>query len=144
MFQRIFLPLESADGLTGSLERVVDFALEQHAALRLAHVVNDSLLVANVEGYAQVTIEGLRNDGQALLDEALACIRPRLPAADSVLLEASSHRLPEELVAAAHAWQADLMVMLTHGRHGLDHFFFGSVTEAVLRHSGLPMLLLHL
>lgn len=144
MFQRIFLPVESAEAFNGALESVVRFTLEQKAALRLAHVINDSLLVANVEGYAQVTIEGLRDDGRCLLAEALAAVRPRLPDVDSVLLEASSHRVPEVLVDAARAWPADLIVMLTHGRHGLDHFFFGSVTEQIQRHSRLPMLLFHL
>jgi len=42
--------------------------------------------------------------------------------------------LPKEL-------EADLIVMATHGRTGLSRFILGSVTEKVLRHSRLPMLI---
>lgn len=36
---------------------------------------------------------------------------------------------------------ADLIVMSTHGRGGLGRLFFGSVADAVLRHSEVPVLL---
>ena len=35
----------------------------------------------------------------------------------------------------------DLLVMTTHGRTGLARWFFGSVAEAVLRRSQVPVLL---
>jgi len=38
------------------------------------------------------------------------------------------------------ALDVDLVVMTTHGRSGLMRGFFGSVTEAVLRHSHCPVL----
>jgi nucleotide-binding universal stress UspA family protein len=34
----------------------------------------------------------------------------------------------------------DIVVMGTHGRSGLSHFFLGSVTEKVVRHSPVPVL----
>lgn len=39
------------------------------------------------------------------------------------------------VVDQARAWTADLIVMGSHGRHGLDRLFLGSVAEAVLRHA---------
>jgi universal stress protein A len=35
---------------------------------------------------------------------------------------------------------ADLIVMATHGRTGISHFFVGSVAERVVRESGCPVL----
>jgi len=37
---------------------------------------------------------------------------------------------------------ADLIVMPSHGRHGLKRWLLGSTTERVLRHSLLPVLVL--
>ena len=35
----------------------------------------------------------------------------------------------------AKAWHPDLIVMGSHGRHGLDRFLIGSVSERVVRHA---------
>lgn len=45
-----------------------------------------------------------------------------------------------ELVQYASACDADLIVMGTHGRRGLNRLFVGSVTEAVMRQAPCPVL----
>jgi len=40
------------------------------------------------------------------------------------------------------AREADLIVMATHGRTGVDHLVIGSVAEKVVRHSPIPVLTL--
>ena len=39
------------------------------------------------------------------------------------------------IVEAAREWPADLIVIGSHGRRGLDRLFIGSVAEAVARHA---------
>jgi universal stress protein A len=46
----------------------------------------------------------------------------------------------ETILKAARQVQADLIVMATHGRHGLMHLFLGSVVENVLRRAPCPVL----
>lgn len=41
----------------------------------------------------------------------------------------------------AERWGAELIVMGTHGRHGLQHLWLGSVAEGVVRSSPVPVLL---
>jgi universal stress protein A len=48
-----------------------------------------------------------------------------------------------DIVRAAHDLSVDLIVMVTHGRTGLDHFVHGSVTEHVVREAPCPVLVLH-
>ena len=49
--------------------------------------------------------------------------------------------LPVDAInAAAQAGEADLIVMGTHGRSGVNRFMLGSVTERVLRESRIPVL----
>jgi nucleotide-binding universal stress UspA family protein len=38
--------------------------------------------------------------------------------------------------------KADLIVIPSHGRHGLKRWVLGSTTERVLRHSDIPVLVL--
>lgn len=49
----------------------------------------------------------------------------------------------EVIIAEAERWQAELIVMGTHGRTGIDHFLNGSVAERVVRRSRLPVLIEH-
>jgi nucleotide-binding universal stress UspA family protein len=52
--------------------------------------------------------------------------------------------IPEEVIAsAASSYQADLIVMATHGRRGIDRLMHGSVAGEVLRRAQVPVLLLH-
>lgn len=45
----------------------------------------------------------------------------------------------ERILAAASEIRADLVVMGTHGRRGLDRALFGSTAERVLRRSTVPV-----
>ena len=46
----------------------------------------------------------------------------------------------EALIASAQQQGADLIVLGSHGRHGLQRLFLGSVAEGVVRKSPLPVL----
>lgn len=48
----------------------------------------------------------------------------------------------EEIIAASDIHQADLIAMATHGRGGVRRLLMGSVAEAVLRRSSVPVLML--
>jgi nucleotide-binding universal stress UspA family protein len=49
----------------------------------------------------------------------------------------------QAIVDTAQKQGCDLIVMATHGRHGLDALIHGSLTKSVLSHSQLPLLILH-
>jgi nucleotide-binding universal stress UspA family protein len=44
------------------------------------------------------------------------------------------------IIASAEEQAADLVVMATHGRTGISHFFLGSVAERVVRESSVPVM----
>ena len=46
----------------------------------------------------------------------------------------------EAIVATAKKFKADLIVMASHGRRGLDKLLLGSETQKVLAHTKLPVL----
>jgi hypothetical protein len=50
----------------------------------------------------------------------------------------------EALLETARANDADLIMMTTHGRSGLERWAFGSVTDAVVRRGELPVMVVPL
>lgn len=49
--------------------------------------------------------------------------------------------LPKEVILKAAAdWQADLLVLGTHGRTGLTHLLMGSTAEYIVRHASVPVM----
>jgi nucleotide-binding universal stress UspA family protein len=51
-----------------------------------------------------------------------------------------AHAAWRGVVQAAESMQADLIVMGSHGRSGLEKLVLGSVTQAVLSHTRLPVM----
>jgi nucleotide-binding universal stress UspA family protein len=47
----------------------------------------------------------------------------------------------KEIVKIACDWEADLIVMGTHGRGGLQHLLVGSVAGSVIKHSLVPVMI---
>ena len=45
-----------------------------------------------------------------------------------------------QIIASAKSWNADLVVLGTHGRTGLKHAVMGSTAERVVRHATCPVL----
>jgi nucleotide-binding universal stress UspA family protein len=63
--------------------------------------------------------------------------------AETVMLEGNdpSQRVASMVVKDAQHWDADLIVLGTHGRRGLDRIFLGSVAETLVRMAPTPVLL---
>lgn len=47
-----------------------------------------------------------------------------------------------EILNVAEEWDADMIILGTHGRTGLDHFISGSVAEKVVRKAKCPVLII--
>jgi nucleotide-binding universal stress UspA family protein len=58
--------------------------------------------------------------------------------ADTLMVESGQPH--EAIVAAAKSKGADLILMGSHGRSGTNTFLLGSVTQKVLSHANVPVL----
>lgn len=56
------------------------------------------------------------------------------------IAEVVSGDAADEIVARANSFEADLIVMGTHGRIGIDRIVFGSVAEKVLKTTAIPVM----
>jgi nucleotide-binding universal stress UspA family protein len=56
------------------------------------------------------------------------------------IAEVADYTIEEGILAHAKANESDLIVMPTHGKHGIEHFLEGSIAEDVVNHATLPVL----
>ncbi len=143
MYQRILVPI---DGSETSL-RALQEAMKQGdgaAEFRLVYVVEDYYL--GTEGYEFIDYDELqraaRQTGERILAQAAQKVQQSKKKAEVALLEASGQRIAHVIEAEAERWQADLIVIGTHGRTGLSRLMLGSVAEGVVRVAPVPVLLI--
>lgn len=142
MYNRILVAVDgSATSLRG-LDEAIRLAKATRAKLMIVHVVNELLSADFTAGaYYETFIESLREAGAKVLDHATAVARRADIPCEQKLLEAIGGRPANLIVEQATDWQADLIVLGTHGRRGLKRLALGSDAELVLRMSPVPVLL---
>jgi nucleotide-binding universal stress UspA family protein len=91
--------------------------------------------------YAHDVLPRLKRDGEQHLAEARSRVAAAGIAVESVLVECFARRTSDLILEAAKQWQADLIVLGTHGRRGISRLFMGSDAEQVLRGASVPVLL---
>lgn len=125
MFKRILVPLDGTPTAAAAVPLALQLARMATADLVLVHVVS---------------AHGSESEpGQAYLDGVVGGLPADGPHAETLVRTGSPG---EAIVDAVEDQQADLVVMATHGRSGLERALLGSVTEHVLTHSQAAVLTL--
>ena len=143
MYQRILVPLDGSHTSTLGLQEAIRIALDQQARLRLISVVDEFVVTQNVEGFVNIgdLIDTLRDAGRKVIANGLALTRKHDIKAEASLRETMGGRVSDVIVREAKKWKADLIVMGTHGRRGINRIVLGSDAEAVLRSAPVPVLM---
>jgi nucleotide-binding universal stress UspA family protein len=145
MYQRILVPVDGSNTSDSALREAIKLASDRKAELWIVHVIEDVAPMWDVEFLNINDIrEGLRQTGRRVLAKAEAVARDAGIKVETKLIETSppGARIASMIAAEAKAWPADLIVIGTHGRRGVDHLLMGSVAEGVVRISPVPVLLI--
>ena len=149
MYQRILLPIDDSAAAMAAFAEALQLAQCTSAQLLLVHVLDVSrsaLAPMGMPGMEYATYQESRQENGAQREHFLHDLSEQAAAAgvpcSSKLIEKWGGNPAKTLLAEADAWQADLIVMGTHGNTGLMHLIFGSVAENLLHHSKVPVLLL--
>ncbi len=146
MYQHVLVAVDGSGPSTRAYREAIRLASDQRATLRVVHVIDLGVALAPWAEMAFVNYESvetsLRESGAQILEAALAEASAAGVAADSVMLETEVAEPAAEILSEADRWGADLIVMGTHGRHGLAHLILGSVAEGVVQRASMPVLLL--
>ena len=141
--KRIAIPLDGSALSQSVLEPATAFAQQLGATMTLIRVYEPPEGAVFDEHGAMVRSADQEVDRIALLAEQymgpLVRQLQRLGVGVDSRIDLG-HEAANDIVRLAEAAEADLIVMATHGRSGLDRLRHGSVTEQVLRHSHIPLL----
>ena len=133
--KHILVPTDFAEPSDRALTMAIELARAFDSRITLLHVWS----VPNM-GYAESLtwpIEDMQRAARKSLDGALATAQKQYPKMDGVLREGLEWR---QILEAVNELGCDLVVMGTHGRHGLPRLVLGSVAEKVVRLSTVPVL----
>jgi nucleotide-binding universal stress UspA family protein len=144
MYHRILVAVDGSSTSRRALQEGLKLAADEHAHLLLVHVLDESALYrypVPIGDALHPVLEAWRQGGQNVLNEASGLARQAGAEVEAELLESADRQIPEVIVDKAKRWEADLIVMGTHGRQGLEHLLLGSVAERVIRIAPVPVLL---
>jgi len=144
MFQRILVPVDGSTTSNLALEEAFKLAKEQQAQVRIIHVVDEVSLNLESDFASDAFINALRKSGNAILAKAEKKARDAGITIETQLLERIpiEHRISDMIVDDGKHWKADLIIMGTHGRRGINHLLLGSVAEKLVRIATTPVLLI--
>lgn len=142
MYQKILVPVDGSTTSEHALQEAIKLAKLHQAQLELVHVFEDILYWVDESyiNYAELQ-ETIRTSSEKTLNQALALVQQAGLTAETKLLEAKSERIANVILAEAERWQAELIVIGTHGRTGFSRMVLGSVAEGVVRSAPMPVLL---
>jgi nucleotide-binding universal stress UspA family protein len=127
------------------LRHALGLARDQRARVRVLNVLDDLALAPMMEGYPAgdmaMLIDSMKASGRKALDEASALAKKSGISADVAMIEARGRAVSDSILEDARKSRADLIVMGTHGRRGLNRLLLGSDAERVLREARIPVLL---
>jgi nucleotide-binding universal stress UspA family protein len=137
-FRWILIPLDGSREAEAALEPAAELARATRASLSLVQVVPP--------GQVSTPRAGTSASGGAVASEAALYLEGIVEDLRASRLSAESWVVANSDVAAgvltaAVERSADLIVMATHGRHGLERVIVGSVGDEVLRKTTLPLAL---
>lgn len=147
MYEKILVPLDGSHIDEAALphveELVAKLSPKTKTEVTLLHVIS-SLTHYVIAGEASVQVPysskeigQLKRRAKSHLDKAGGGLKK---AGAIVNTKVTTGSAAEEIMRAADGIKADMVVMSTHGRHGLSRWAFGSVTDKVMQAGKIPVL----
>lgn len=143
MYRRILVPLDGSEASTQGLDEAVRMALSKGATLRLVHVVNRFRSTVGFASHASFKqqLPVIKEAGERLLQQGRERAEREGCHVETTLLSSLSEDLSDMIAQEAKAWNADLIVIGTHGRRGIERILWGSDAAQVMRVAPVPVLL---
>lgn len=140
----ILVAVDFSDSSDNAFQMALSMARKFEARVIILHVINEPVdlrgfyvphisfekLEEEIEEGAKKMMESFCRQNIVDYDNYESLIMPGLPY--------------EQIIEQATEKSADLIVLGTHGRTGLDHVLFGSTAEKVVRKSPIPVLTVRL
>jgi nucleotide-binding universal stress UspA family protein len=143
MYDRILVAVDGSPASTSGLAEAIRIATSTGAGVRLVHVMDAWSHTNGFETpavYCEEVLPHMRKEGSRILDDARKRVLEAGLEVSSVLIEKVTQRVAELVVAQASDCGADLIVVGSHGRRGIDRAMMGSDAEQIVRLAPVPVL----
>lgn len=143
MYQKILVPVDGSFTSSLALQEAIKLAKQMNACVELVHVYEDAIYLAgeNYFDYEELQ-KTIQSCGEKILSSAEAMVRRAGIQVETRLIQSNNKRVASILVEEAERWQAELIVIGTHGHSGVSRLLLGSVAEGVARIASVPVLLI--
>ena len=141
MFKHILIPVDGSPIAARAVDKALAIAEAFKSAVSLIYVIDPYAFtgVGTDLSYGQAEyLSAATAEGNEALKQARQVFEARGIEVSSAVVE--GHAVYRAILDAAQAAHADLIVMGSHGRHGLEKLILGSVTAQVLAHAHLSVL----
>ncbi|WP_454763893.1 universal stress protein [Cupriavidus campinensis] len=144
MYERILLAVDGSTSSDLATTQARQVAKAMNAEIKAIFVVDDSDMFFEtsyidpndvLRGIMSVGQRTLAIVAQSMSDAGVRCMT------ELIEKPISPGKISSTIVAQADAWNADLIVMGTHGRRGMRRLIMGSVSEGVIAKTNKPVLL---
>ena len=136
----ILFPTDFSNGARAAMDHAISLARDYQAKLILLYVIQDisiaewyipsSLSVADL-------VEDMQKSAWQEMDKWIAEVSAKVKDVEKMVVRGVPF---VEIIKTAKDKNADLIVIGTHGRTGIDHMLFGSTAEKVVRKASCPVL----
>jgi nucleotide-binding universal stress UspA family protein len=147
MYKRIMVAIDDSFATSKVLESAIESARQHNAKLAICHALDETIFAQREaaimlsKSVTQVTLN-LKESAQEFVGKAAEIARAAGVEVEEIIVESEVGHVAEMLANAAAEWQADLLVVGTHSRRGLERFFVGSVAEQLVSKATTSLLLI--
>jgi nucleotide-binding universal stress UspA family protein len=141
MYKHLLVPLDGSPTSESALTQAIALAQTCGAAITVMMVYDPFPYIAAAAEYGSYQVqlaEDLRLEAEHTVNAAHTRVRAAGLSVASHVIEVQ--KVWKAILDIAHSDKADLIVIGSHGRSGLDKLVMGSVTQRVLQHTHLPVL----
>ncbi len=137
--RRILVPLDGSHTSEGVLAHAQSLAKADGSELVLLQVVNTAGEIFSDPSIAAEDVSAAEAAEKSYLEGILARVRAE---GANASLEIREGPIADTILATARELQVNMIAMSTHGRTGLRKMLMGSITEGIVKHSPVPVLVI--
>lgn len=142
MFSHILVPVDGSEASNQCIDKAIALAQAFNSAVTVVSVI-DLYAFAGLgldAGYGQVEyLSAATEESNKAIETAKHLFAAAGIAVNALVIEGQV--VYKNILDAAHSADADLIVMGSHGRKGLEKLVLGSVAAQVLSHTHLPVMI---
>ena len=137
-FKRILIAVDTSD--IGAHATLVGLELASALGAKIAFIHVIAPAISDGAWFAFASPELSQAPGIEI-SQVLESLKARAPTPAQAVSFVPVGDPAQSITGAARDWTADLVVIGSHGREGVDRVLLGSVAEAVARHAPCPVLI---